>query len=87
MTTMFEGSMQAAQCRSCKAEILWGRTPKGKRMPLDRKPVTLWTLTSRGEENLEAVKGWQSHYATCPDAERWSSGKGVSRSPTTGRRT
>lgn len=25
-----------AQCRSCRAEILWATTPKGKRAPLNR---------------------------------------------------
>lgn len=27
-------------CRSCGAEIVWGRTNNGKAMPIDPEPVT-----------------------------------------------
>jgi len=46
-----------AYCRSCGAEMVWGKTAAGKACPfdvIDGKPTHI------------------SHFSTCPDAKRWS---------------
>ena len=40
-------------CRGCGAAICWVETPHGKKMPLNRTGVHLW----------------ESHFASCPEAE------------------
>lgn len=35
-------------CRSCEAEVLWVRTERGRRMPLDPVPVDLRTHSGTG---------------------------------------
>ena len=35
-----------SSCRSCGAQIIWARTERGKRMPLDAEPVV--DVTARG---------------------------------------
>lgn len=35
-------------CRSCGAEILWARTERGKRMPLDAEPIADAITETRG---------------------------------------
>jgi hypothetical protein len=32
--------MKIDHCRSCKAEIVWAITERGKRMPVDKEPST-----------------------------------------------
>jgi hypothetical protein len=69
------------QCRSCGADILWTRTRKGKKMPVNREPdekgrfVLLyhedWILAHFDRRGSEPGAHYTSHYATCPDAEKW----------------
>lgn len=69
-----------ARCRSCSAEIMWGRTtPGGKRIPVDVDEVddgnividgidrgtTLFKVVSPGEGR------YVSHFVTCPNADEW----------------
>jgi hypothetical protein len=37
-----------SSCRSCDAEILWARTERGKKMPLDAAPVCDAIAETRG---------------------------------------
>ncbi len=73
-------------CRSCRRSIIWTRTERGKKMPLDADPVTnhdasgLFVL--REMENREgplAIAAWGlagsephyvSHFATCKFADQ-----------------
>ena len=73
-----------SRCRSCGAEILWVRTERGNKMPLDAKPVpgdgrNLFVLRDRNSpEGPLAIAAWGlnpyedphyvSHFATCPNA-------------------
>ncbi len=72
-------------CRSCRRSIIWTRTERGKKMPLDSLPVVdqmqanLFVLRER--ENRDgplAMAAWGlvgledhyvSHFATCPNAD------------------
>lgn len=60
-----------AECRSCRAEIVWLRTAAGKNMPVNASKEA----DMRAEMGLlweSGVEGLQSHYRTCPDAKKWS---------------
>ena len=59
-----------AQCRTCKAEIVWMVTSAGKRVPLDppeKRFVVNNTSVHRGQVEMQDT--WLSHFATCPQAD------------------
>jgi hypothetical protein len=72
-------------CRSCRATIIWVRTERGKKMPLDGDPVddqtqqNLFVLRDRSSyEGPLAIAAWglsgtephyRSHFATCTHAD------------------
>ena len=72
-----------ARCRSCGAEVVWVVTEKGKKMPLDRDPSPDGRFAKvRVDENGDRLvrfvrdeerigeKLYQSHFETCPNADR-----------------
>jgi hypothetical protein len=72
------------RCRSCGAPILWARTEKGKKEPIDLEPNPKGNIILREREGSEAraIHGvpdevWPdeprhtSHFATCPNAAEW----------------
>ena len=76
--------MKSVKCRSCPAQVIWVRTAAtGKRMPLDATPVPAGNVAIR--DGLAVVMsgpvpgggGRLSHFATCPQAEKWRKGKGA----------
>lgn len=62
-----------SNCRTCGAEIVWMKTRAGKNIPVDVPKF------EKGEIANEAVltatefnpKTMKSHFATCPDAQKW----------------
>jgi len=73
-----------AQCRSCKAPIVWAQTEAGKRIPVDEAPVADGNLaligTGPGGTTLAAIYDpakhagktrFVSHFSTCPHAGAW----------------
>ena len=58
-----------ANCRSCGAEIIWVKMESGKAMPLDKKEIVLFRPVREGIAPIQ-VKGHQSHFATCPNADK-----------------
>lgn len=74
-----------SKCKTCGAEIIWLPTLGGKSMPCDAKPIpykedpagSLTLVTSDGrvvkaKADISSDKmGYTSHFATCPDADRW----------------
>lgn len=63
-----------SHCSSCPAEIVWGRTPTGKAMPLDAAPDPngMWVLDDgniRKAEESDTAPHYTSHFATCPNAK------------------
>jgi hypothetical protein len=77
--------MKEDNCRSCKAKIVWAETLKGRRMPLDPKPVADGNVEvkERGRALPLAIVmtnvptggalRFKSHFATCPQASKWRS--------------
>lgn len=71
------------KCRSCNAEIVWCRTPKGGQMPVDAQPDPDGNLVMdagqgatpecRPLKNSEKADHpgpfHKSHFATCPNAK------------------
>jgi hypothetical protein len=69
-------------CRSCDAPVLWARTEKGRRIPLDPEPVENGNIVLR--ERHEAIPlalaippaafpdedRYVSHFRTCPFGAR-----------------
>lgn len=72
-----------AKCRSCGARIKWIKTTKGKKMPVDPKPVSVYDLENddilvfEDGEVRQVGKcgrldfGYISHFSTCPGAYDW----------------
>lgn len=73
-----------SRCRSCHASIIWAKTEGRKMMPVDAEPVedgnieltatgNPWPMASpyppAGFPRADLL--YVSHYATCPDAEKW----------------
>lgn len=72
-------------CRSCGAPLLWVITDGGKRMPLDADPTPAGTFVVADRDRdalrvsyvapdallIDDPPRYVSHYATCPDADRW----------------
>ena len=63
-----------SRCKDCDAEILWCRTRKGKKMPLDAEPAEGDFDLGGGEPPLAIYKGKGNgthtcHFVTCPDAK------------------
>lgn len=77
-------SGQFATCTSCGAQIIFFKTEKGKRIPLDPAPnasgnVVLVKRISDGKEIAKTLGPWsgeeyhalphyKTHFATCPNA-------------------
>lgn len=60
-------------CRSCGADLVWGITASGKRMPLDVAPREggKWLISDTGKivaRPSTSIMGHDSHFATCPQA-------------------
>lgn len=73
----------SSKCRSCEAPIVWVKTRRGKKMPVDAEPdpAGLFVLEGMAGElvahkagPLDGAAGgelYTSHFATCPDGDQW----------------
>ena len=73
------------RCRSCGKEILFIDTPRGKKIPVDADSLGTFyphldagkrVVTAGGEvftikKGGAAVYGYESHFASCPQANDW----------------
>lgn len=76
-----------SQCRSCRAEIRWGKTQNGKNLPVDAQPAQAGTIVLDVHggvlyagvligAQLAAVRRstrplYEPHWVNCPDAKTW----------------
>jgi hypothetical protein len=51
------------RCSSCRAQIIWLKTPAGKNMPVDADTV-------EPEDTELDLSRHKSHFATCPNANQ-----------------
>ena len=73
-----------ANCRSCQRAIEWAELKSGKKMPFDFPIVVTQTEGNPirdGSRIIERVDTdiSPSHFATCPDAKKWSRKNGSRR--------
>lgn len=69
------------ECRSCNANIFWGRTRNDKSIPIDAEPTPDGNLTLeekpyvRVHGNPAAIPAetirYTSHFVTCPNRATW----------------
>lgn len=64
----------ASRCEECGAEIIWATTDKGRKMPLDAKPVRGFAIRpvargNPGEYTCISAAIHVTHFATCPHAD------------------
>lgn len=84
-----ERSKKVPTCRSCGAEVIWAKTPAGKKCPYDvavtsdrpggpgTKVVPVYSLLDGNAERCKpGEEGHASHFSTCPDAQQHSKGGG-----------
>jgi hypothetical protein len=72
-----------AECRSCRAKIIWAKTVNNQSIPLDAEPVEDGNMdlqhgvatVVKKEERLPGTLLYKSHFATCPDAQKYRSKK------------
>lgn len=77
-------------CASCRARILWVRHESGRYLPLDHEPVPdgplvivgAWALPVAAAVNVDPLKRYRCHFATCPDAEKYRRGRKAARRKT-----
>lgn len=71
---VFDDTRNIGVCRSCQAQVTWCELTSGKRMPFDGHPTYVKTEhepeTRRLVGHIDSTIN-QSHFATCPDADRW----------------
>jgi hypothetical protein len=69
-------NIERTECKGCGRPIIWGITEDGTRIPLDPKPPT-YVLEFTGERGVKVRRVRSvlvSHFATCPQASRFSGG-------------
>lgn len=65
---------ELGRCRAdtCRREVEWVTTEKGRRMPIDHPLRVLRTHERLDGQLVVIVDAAQSHFATCPEAPRFS---------------
>jgi hypothetical protein len=64
-----------SKCRGCGKKIVWGMDEGGKRIPLDPTPPVYAEIDRDADDNLIVKRdrnAMVSHFATCPQANRFS---------------
>ena len=71
--------MNTAKCRSCGREIIWTISPAGKRLPLDARAVTVYSIVevdggdapdAEVAQRIDKSPVYVSHFLTCPTVEQ-----------------
>lgn len=61
-------------CKSCGKKIMWVKTEEGRNMPIDYDPE-LEHLFADGHPVEFDYDSMVSHFATCPEADKWRKNK------------
>lgn len=59
----------AVPCKGCGADIMFIRTHADKVTPVNAEVKKVWVLKPEG--GWELVDGQESHFSTCPDANKF----------------
>lgn len=60
-----------SKCKGCGKPITWGIDPEGKRIPLDPS-APVYAYASETQQCERTGLALVSHFATCPDANKFS---------------
>ena len=75
--------MSEARCSGCGRVIMWTVTEKGKRSPVDPTPEKRVVIKPNPDDVTtplsRVVSTFVSHWATCPEAERFRKAKAAER--------
>lgn len=78
---MDAGATVSATCKSCRAAIIWFKTPRGKAMCVDATPhpdgnvvirdglAVVLTLAELAEDPSVGQRRFMTHWATCPNSK------------------
>ncbi len=66
------GEMKTGECRSCRSEVYWIRTYNGYH-PINKKALRVFF--KEGGRWLMMPNVYESHFSTCPDADKWRNGE------------
>ena len=61
-------------CKGCQEIIKFVEMESGMRMPVNSKPVSIVVVDDQTGKG-EIVRGFMSHFATCPNADKFRKGK------------
>jgi hypothetical protein len=71
-TEIWRHTRSSGTCRGCGAAITWAEVVKThKWMPFTGTPLSLRVHETEDGRTIEVVDLGQSHFATCPDAEKF----------------
>ncbi len=73
-------NVEKSKCKTCGRAIIWTKSPTGALLPLDARPVTVytlgWTTDTLSATPLQREPGaepmYVSHFLTCPQAAQHS---------------
>lgn len=65
--------MKIQTCRGCDANIIFIKSPKGKWLPIDARPATVYQLSEN--EPPEQLSAHIPHHITCPKADQYRKGR------------
>lgn len=72
-------SLPTSPCKGCGKPIVWGRTFKGTKIPLDASVPCYLRVSTIMKDGLVQVERWPagmiSHFITCPNADEFSKSK------------
>ena len=79
MTSGANDTFPTSECRSCRKQVIWATTVKGKPMPVDAEPSAAGNVLLQlvaGDVAAIVTKapvpgGRLSHFVTCPNAAEW----------------
>jgi hypothetical protein len=64
------GAVSRSTCKWCDAPIVWATTLSGKSIPLDPKVYVVGVTVEGHPGVVDFVRGRESHFATCPEADK-----------------
>ena len=68
-----------SNCRSCGAEVLWVVMESGAKMICNPKELSFVVLGQF--DKGKTYRGYEPHWATCPDAKEWRKRNFAQREP------
>ena len=62
---MTKNQIKMTKCKACGAPIHFVESRKGRLIPCNEKKISIVTVMG------DIVSGWEAHFATCPQADKF----------------